>query len=138
MKNAGTDVSAENEFDLDAINALPTFDPADYLKSEESIAAYLNDFLEEGDPAMIAEALGVAARARGMTEVAKEAGITREALYKALRSESSPRFETILRVMKAFGIRLVAQPIHPIPIPPLEAANDHRPGIAEGEIPSRA
>jgi probable addiction module antidote protein len=112
MGNAVNSAGPESEFDLDAIGALPTYDPADYLKSEQSVVAYLNHFLEEGDPGMIAEALGVAARARGMTEVAKDAGMAREALYKALRPESSPRFETILKVLKAFGIKLVAQPIH--------------------------
>lgn len=99
------------EFDQEAINALPTYDPAEYLKSEQSIANFLNDFLEDGDPAAITEALGIAARARGMTEVAKQSGITREALYRALKADSQPRLDTILKVLKAFGIRLVAQPI---------------------------
>ena len=101
----------EIEFDLEAIKSLKPYNPADYLKSEESIANFLNDFLEEGDPALIANALGIAARARGMTEVANKSGITREALYKALRADSQPRLDTILKVMKAFGIRLVAEPI---------------------------
>ncbi len=117
MKPARTHQTAVDEFDFDKVDALPDFDPADYLKSEAAIAAYLNEFLEEGDPAMIAEALGIAARAKGMTEVAKETGMAREALYKALRPESSPRFDTILRVMKAFGVRLVAEPIRQ-PAPP--------------------
>lgn len=102
----------ENAFDRDAIESLQTYDPADYLKSEQSIAAFLNDFLEEGDSGMIAEALGIAARARGMTEVANKSGIARESLYKALRADSQPRLETILKVMNAFGVRLVVQPIH--------------------------
>jgi probable addiction module antidote protein len=102
----------EQEYDLDAINALQTYDPTEYLKSEESIAAFLNEFLSEDDPAIIAHALGIAAKAQGMTEVARKAGMAREALYKALRPDSSPRFETIARVMKAFGVRLVAEPIH--------------------------
>jgi probable addiction module antidote protein len=102
----------ESAFDQQAIKSLATYDPADYLKSEQAIAAFLNDFLEEGDSAMIAEALGIAARARGMTEVANSSGIARESLYKALRADSQPRLDTILKVMKAFGIRLVAQPIH--------------------------
>jgi probable addiction module antidote protein len=102
---------SSSEFDLEALTGLPEFDAADYLDSDEAIAAYLNDFLEEGDAAMIAHALGTAARARGMTEVAKEAGMARESLYKALRPESSPRLETVMRVMKVFGLRLVVQPI---------------------------
>ena len=101
------------EFDMDAIKALPVFDAAEYLDSEEAIAAYLNEFLQDGNPAEIAHALGTAARARGMTEVAREAGMARESLYKALRPESSPRLETVMKVMKAFGVRLVVQPIHP-------------------------
>jgi len=106
------ELSDNTSFDQNAIESLSTYDPADYLKSVEAIAAFLNDFLEEGDCAQIAEALGVAARARGMTEVANQSGIARESLYKALRADSQPRLDTILKVTKAFGIRLVAQPIH--------------------------
>lgn len=91
---------------------LSVFDPAEYLDSEEMIAAYLNEMLEEGNPALIAQALGDVARARGMTDIAKETGIAREALYKALRPDSSPRLETIMKVMKAVGLRLVVEPIH--------------------------
>jgi probable addiction module antidote protein len=101
-------------FDHVKIESLPTYDPADYLKSEEAIAAFLNDFLEEGNSSMIAEALGIAARARGMTEVASKSGIARESLYKALKADSQPRLDTILKVMNAFGVRLVAQPINEI------------------------
>lgn len=102
---------AAGEFDLDKVDALPVFDPADYLNTGETIAAFINDFLQEGDPAMIAEALGIAARAKGMTEVAQESGIAGEELYNALRQEGMPRFETIVRVMKALGLRLVAEPM---------------------------
>jgi probable addiction module antidote protein len=91
---------------------LPEFDLAEHLKSEEDIAAYLTAVIAEGDTAELAHALGVAARARGMTEIAKASGITREALYKALRSDASPRFDTIAKVCGALGVRLVAQPIH--------------------------
>lgn len=91
---------------------LPEFDLAEYLDSEETIAEYLNQTIAEGDMAELAHALGVAARARGMTEVAKASGITREALYKALRPNASPRFETVSKVCAALGVRLVAQPIH--------------------------
>ena len=91
---------------------LPEFDLAEYLDSEEAISEYLNQIIAEGDMAELAPALGVAARARGMTEVAKASGITREALYKALRPNASPRFETVSKVCAALGVRLVAQPIH--------------------------
>jgi probable addiction module antidote protein len=94
---------------------LPEFDPARYLESETSIAAYLTDILEANDPSLLASALGDIARARGMTEVAKTAGITREALYKALRPDSAPRFDTVSRVCAALGVRLVAQAIHRSP-----------------------
>lgn len=93
---------------------LPEFDAAHYLDSETSIAAYLTDILEANDAALLASALGDIARARGMTEIAKTAGITREALYKALRPDSAPRFDTVSRVCAALGVRLVAQPVHPV------------------------
>lgn len=94
------------------ISDLPEFDAAEYLNSEEDIAAYLTTVLEEDNPALLAAALGDIARARGMSQVAKDAGIAREALYKALRPGSEPRFETISRVCAALGVRLVAQPVH--------------------------
>jgi probable addiction module antidote protein len=90
---------------------LPDFDLAEYLKSDEDIAAYLTLVIEEGDASELAHALGVAARARGMTDIAKASGITREALYKALRPNAQPRFDTISRVCAALGVRLVAQVI---------------------------
>lgn len=91
---------------------LPEFDMAEHLPDEQAIAEYLTVVLEEDDSAALADALGTIARARGMTEIAKSSGITREALYKALRSDASPRFETISKVCAALGVRLVAQPIH--------------------------
>ena len=91
---------------------LPEFDAGPYLESEAAIAAYLTDILEAHDPALLAAALGGVARARGMTEIAKAAGLTREALYKALRPGAQPRFETISRVCAALGVRLVAQAVH--------------------------
>ncbi len=94
------------------VSELPEFDAALYLDSEEAVAAYLTDILESGDSALLSAALGDIARARGMTEIAKASGIAREALYKALRSDSQPRFDTISRVCAALGVRLVAQPIH--------------------------
>ncbi|GAB1390214.1 MAG: transcriptional regulator [Rubrivivax sp.] len=86
------------------------FDVAEYLRDDDDIAGYLTLILEEGDPALLASALGDAARARGMTEVARASGVTREALYKALRPDASPRFDTIVRVCKALGVKLVAVP----------------------------
>lgn len=94
------------------VDELPEFDAAPYLDSEEAMAAYITDILEANDAGLLAAALGDIARARGMTEIAKDAGITREALYKALRPGSEPRFDTVSRVCAALGVRLVAQPIH--------------------------
>lgn len=95
------------------ISDLPTFDMAEALNTEEDIANYLTLVLEEGDMAEFNHALNVVARARGMTAVAEQSGLTREALYKALRPESQPRFDTIYRVCKALGVRLVAQTTAP-------------------------
>ena len=94
------------------VSELPEFDAAEYLNSKEYMAAYLTTVLEENDPALLAAALGDIARSRGMTQVAKDSGITREALYKALRPGSEPRFDTISRVCAALGVRLVAQAVH--------------------------
>ena len=90
---------------------LPEFDAAKYLDSDTAIAAYLTDILEANDPALLAAALGDIARARGMSEIAKASGLTREALYKALRPDAQPRFDTISRVCSALGVRLVAQAV---------------------------
>ena len=86
------------------------FDPAEYLDDSESIAAYMSDALESEDPAFVADALGVVARARGMSEVAREAGMSRESLYRALSTDGNPEFATVLRVMRALGLRLSAIP----------------------------
>lgn len=91
---------------------LPDFDPAEHLKDDADIAAYLSVVIEEGDAGELAHALGVVARARGMSQIAEEAGLGREALYKALRADAQPRFDTISRVCKALGVKLVAQPLH--------------------------
>lgn len=91
---------------------LPTrpFDPAEHLHDEEAIAVFLSSILEENDPALLAEAIGVIARARGMSKVAADAGMAREALYKALRADAHPRFDTMQRVMAALGVRLAVVP----------------------------
>ena len=89
---------------------LPEFDMAEHLDSDQAIAEYLTIVMEENDSGELTHALGVIARARGMSEVARAAGLTREALYKALRPNSQPRFDTIARVCTALGVKLVAQP----------------------------
>jgi probable addiction module antidote protein len=82
------------------------WDPSEFLDSPDSIAAYLEAVFEDGDPALIAAALGDIARAIGMTQLASQAGVTREALYKALSPKGDPRLSTFLGVIKALGIKL--------------------------------
>lgn len=82
------------------------WDPAEYLNTPGRIAAYLEAAFEDGDPTLIATALGDIARAKGMTQLAAEAGVTREALYKALSPTGDPRLSTFLGVMKALGIKI--------------------------------
>ena len=87
------------------------YDVAEHLRTPEEMAAYLEACLEEaqGDAAFIAKALGDIARARGMSQVARDSGLSRESLYKALSGERSPDFNTILKVVNALGIRLHAE-----------------------------
>jgi len=89
---------------------LPEFDLTEHLDSEEAVAAYLTAVIEENDASELAHALGMVARARGMTQVAQDAGLTREALYKALRPGAQPRFETVQRVCAALGVKLSVTP----------------------------
>ncbi len=86
------------------------WDPAEHLKTEDDMAAYLEAALEEGDPHIVAAALGDIARAKGMTQVARDAGLGRESLYKALSPEGNPEFATILKVVSALGLQLHATP----------------------------
>jgi len=86
------------------------WDPVEHLGAEEAQAAYLDAAMEDGDPAVITAALGDIARARGMTDMAKATGLSRESLYKALSQDGNPEFATVLKVMKALGLRLAALP----------------------------
>lgn len=90
------------------------YDVAEHLRTPEEMAAYLEACLEEaeGDAAFIAKALGDIARARGMSQVARDAGVSRESLYKALSGERTPGFDTILKVMAALGLKLHAEAVH--------------------------
>jgi probable addiction module antidote protein len=85
-----------------------------FLDSEERIALFLEAAFEDGDPALIAAALGEVARARGMTKTAKDTGMAREALYRALSADGRPEFTTILKVLRSFGLRLSAVPVKPV------------------------
>jgi probable addiction module antidote protein len=89
------------------------FDAADYLDNEETIAAYLSAVLEDGDPDLFLVAIKDVARARGMTQLAKDTGMGRESLYKALAPGAKPRYDTILKVVRALGVTLHATPTHP-------------------------
>ena len=87
------------------------FDAARYLTASEAQAELLSDALESGDAGYIANALGLIARARGMSDVARGAGVTREALYKSLSSDGDPKLTTLLGVMKSLGFKLTAEAI---------------------------
>ena len=87
------------------------FDAAELLKTPELCAYFLTDALETRDPAQIAQALGTLARAKGMREVAKKTGLSREGLYKILSDKGNPEIATILRVLQVLGVELVAQPV---------------------------
>ncbi len=86
------------------------FDAASYLKTPESIAEYLTAALETQDASEIADALGVLARAQGMTEIAERTGLNRQSLYKALGKEGNPELSTLLQVLAALGLKLEAAP----------------------------
>jgi probable addiction module antidote protein len=86
------------------------WDPAEHFETEEDIAAYLEAAFEEGDPSLIAAALGDIARAKGMAQIAHDAGLGRESLYKALSPDGNPEFATILKVVNALGLKLHATP----------------------------
>ena len=86
------------------------WDASEYLDSEEAVAAYLDAAFEDGDPQLIAAALGDVARARGMSEIAGKAGLSRESLYRALSKDGNPEFATVLRVVRALGMRISVDP----------------------------
>ncbi|KAF0135956.1 addiction module antidote protein [Methylocystis rosea] len=88
------------------------FDSAAYLDSPDAIEAYLEDALESNDPAIVAHALGVIARAKGMSQIAQDAGLSRESLYKALSADGNPELATVLKVIKALGLKLTVAPTH--------------------------
>ncbi len=94
------------------MTTIAPFDIADYLDNDEVITAYLNAALEDPDPAMFLVALGNVARARGMTKLAKDSGLGRESLYKALAPGAKPRYDTIYRIVRALGVNLHANFAH--------------------------
>ncbi len=90
---------------------LTKFDAAEYLKDDDMLAEYLSGALETADSAYISHALGVVARAKGMTQLAEATGLSRESLYRALSDKGNPEFATVLKVMAALGLRLSVAPI---------------------------
>lgn len=96
------------------------FDPAKYLGDDEAIASYITEALLTDDLEIVTHAIGVAAKARGMTQIAEQTGLSRESLYKALSGEGHPQFETIYLVLRSLGLRLRAEP--EAAVPPKQAA----------------
>ncbi len=90
---------------------LVAFDAAKYLKDDHAIAEYISAVMEANDPDLLLLALGDVARAKGMTQVAKDAGLGRESLYKALAPGAKPRFETVMKVAHALGVKFTVQPV---------------------------
>lgn len=88
------------------------YETSEYLETEDDMAAYLQAALDDGDPAIVIHALGNIARARGMSQIARQTGLRRESLYKALSPEGNPEFATVLKVVQALGIELHAEPTH--------------------------
>jgi len=91
---------------------LVSFDLADHLDSDEAIAEYLSQVLAEGDSDELIRAVGHVAKARGMSQIAKDSGLGRESLYKAFAPGAKPRFDTVIKVLRAVGVELHAQPAH--------------------------
>ena len=90
---------------------LTTYDPAEDLHSEEALASFMGEAFSTNDPKYIAHALGVVARAKGMTQIAKETGLSREQLYRSFSENGNPTLRTTLAVRKALGLELAARPI---------------------------
>ncbi|MFN4169109.1 MAG: addiction module antidote protein [Pannonibacter phragmitetus] len=95
------------------VHPISTFDPAEALGTDEAIAAFMAEAFASEDPAYIAHALGVVARAKGMSQIAAETGLSRQQLYRSFSASGNPTLRTTLAVMKALGVRLTAEPQDP-------------------------
>ena len=93
------------------VSELREFDVAEYLDDDTAIAQYLSAAMEDGEPALLIAALGDVARARGMTQLARDTGLAREALYRSLSADGNPSFASVAKVLHALGLKLVPQPI---------------------------
>jgi len=109
VHNSGTLNRLRNSGDI-VIPRTTRFDAADYLDTEARQVAYIAAALESGDADFVRDALGLVARARGMAEIAKKAGLNRESLYKALGETGNPEFGTVMRIVRALGLALSARP----------------------------
>jgi probable addiction module antidote protein len=104
------------------------WDAAEHLETPDDIAAYIGAVLEDGDPHLVAAAIGDIARARGMTQLARETGLSRESLYRGLSTEGNPEFGTVLKVLHALGIKLEARPLprkDPASVKPADKSVNH-------------
>lgn len=105
------DIINVNPKALENLDVQP-FDLADYLQTDEDIAEYLSQVLSEGDTDELIRAVGYVAKARGMSQIAKDSGLGRASLYKAFAPGAQPRFDTVIKVMRAIGIELHAANAH--------------------------
>lgn len=94
-----------------ALNSLKSFDLSEHLTTQEAISEYLTQVLEDGDTEEIIRALGYIAKAKGITAISNETGLGRESLYKSIKPGSKPRFDTVLKIIKALGVKLHAEPV---------------------------
>lgn len=94
---------------------LARYDSAEYLKDDDAIIAYLQEAIESDDAALVTHALGVVARARGMAQIARDAGVSRENLYRALSDQGNPELGTVMKVMKALGVKLSVASLDAVP-----------------------
>lgn len=90
---------------------LKTFDASEYIETDEGARAFLEDAMETNDAAFIAAAIGEVARAKGMSAIAKETGMSRESLYRALSGDGNPQLSTVLKVLEAMGLKLTVEPV---------------------------
>ena len=91
--------------------SVSVWDASEYLETEEDIVAYLNAVIETGDPALLQAALGDVAKARGMSSIARETGVSRKSLYKSLSASGNPSFQTIAKVSRALGLKMIFTPM---------------------------
>jgi probable addiction module antidote protein len=111
LKQVMADAISTRAYSLKAPK-FPPFDAADYLDDEETISEYITAALEDSNPDVFLAAVRDVARARGMAQLAKDAGLGRESLYKALTPGAKPRYDTVLKLLHALGVKLSASPVH--------------------------